>query len=102
MTLAEFLLARIDEDEGAAGFEEFGMPVPGNSWGPERVLAECEAKRRIVNDAGFAVHQAEINKRAPHTEPVFAAALLGKHVLNHLARPYADHPDYRQEWASAS
>lgn len=67
-------------------------------WDPARVLAECEAKRRIVNDAGFAAHQAEINNRTPATEPVFAAALLAFHVLAHLARPYADHPDYDRDW----
>lgn len=93
MTLAEFVLARVAEQEAWARAEIAAWP----DW-LARVLAECEAKRRIVNDAGFAVLQSEINRRTPHTEPLFAAALLGKYVLAHLALPDADHQDYQSEW----
>ena len=44
MTLTEFLLARISEDEHQAGIADLGDEY----FTPARVLAECEAKRRIV------------------------------------------------------
>ena len=57
MTLTEFLLARIAEDEKVARdwhHHPSKVEVHGGGTGylgivnPERVLAECEAKRRIV------------------------------------------------------
>lgn len=44
---------------------------------PARVLAECRAKRRLVEELG---------------------AFRRGAALRLLAMPYADHPDYRQEW----
>ncbi len=93
MTLDEFLLARITEDEMVA------KEVPGPSdeeglswWGeyghlsvsPARVLAECEAKRRVI----AAVVDVEWSGS-------FAVRDV---VLSYLVLPYADHPDYREEW----
>lgn len=72
MTLAEFLLARFAEEAQYA--ETFRLEGP---WHNARVLAEIEAKRRIVEW---------------FTKP---SDLL---ILRCLALPYADHPDYRQEW----
>ena len=43
---------------------------------PAHVLAECQAKRRIIERVG---------------NPNWAG-------FNNLALPYTDHPDYRQEW----
>lgn len=43
-------------------------------YDPARVLAECAAKRAVI----------------PYSPPK---------TLQHLAAVYADHPDYRQEWA---
>jgi hypothetical protein len=57
---------------------------------PARVLAECEAKRRIVEshayDEGFegCVHDMKDDWPCP--------------TLCLLALPYADHADYRDEW----
>ena len=48
---------------------------------PARVLAECEAKRRIVGHF--------VNEWEP--DPI-------NDVLRFLTLPYADHPDYRGEW----
>lgn len=102
MTLAEFLLARIAEDEAAArsaGREPILLP-PGSitllshveymrHWHPDRVLAECEAKRRIVED-----YQHEVRDyRAGYTN-----VQPGHKTMKLLALPYADHPDYDQEW----
>lgn len=98
LTLAEFLLARISEDialmhnEGllaawhtrdcginGAGLEEVWCSCEV----PARVLAECEAKRRIV----------EVAERFGTWEGGMADV-----TLRYLALPYADHPDYRDEW----
>lgn len=100
--LVEFLLARIAEDEAvlndaAARYS----PTPGTElgiflgdWGdderwivdypPGRALAECVAKRRIVE-----LHDDQ-------TGGGWSAAT--DQVLRLLALPYADHPDFREEW----
>ena len=108
MTLVEFLLARIAEDEEGArrasaveggDFAIAALPLPlmeGIRPGfPTRVLAECEAKRRIIDAARHAEFQggsAEIvmfdGWPRDGVWPVLAA----------LALPYASHPDYREEW----
>lgn len=104
LTLTDFLLARIDEDEdeakaamgpanspmgddaadevlwmarnegvAEAGIEHFARHDPA------RVLAECEAKRRIVE---------WYSGSDPDDQP----------VVKLLALPYAGHPDHREEW----
>jgi hypothetical protein len=54
---------------------------------PARVLADCDAKRRIVK-----LH-------AVTTSGDCVACDQQYDVLRLLASPYADHPDYRSEWA---
>ena len=66
-TLTEFLLARIAEDEA-------------------RVLAECEARRRIV----------EIAKSSESGEVGWY--LTFDLALKAITLPYADHPDYDPTW----
>ena len=70
---------------------------------PARVLAECEAKRRIM-EAVCSTRQ----ERRPTTVPgrydvvtvyVPMDEAGGDLVLPLLALPYADHPNYRPEWA---
>ena len=116
MTLTEFLLARIAEDEAAAKAASPG----GWSWGavdtatsvadmehiarhdPARVLAECEAKRRIVEDADTYVSEFE-NEEYRIDQPS-AGRVAGRarswrdDLLRALATVYADHEDYRDEW----
>ena len=95
-TLTEFLLARYAEDEAAArdALEQGSEPEPepwlAVGWpssehpgpvvlvGPERFLAECEAKRRII-DAAEDLHSRRF-------------------ILEALALPYANHPDYDEAW----
>lgn len=128
VTIAEFLLARIAEDEEAATAatgktwrvddETYPMAiqvadshrdvVSGGRWGgegnvfedgadahhiarhdPARVLAECEAKRRIV--------ERHLANRLASDEVEFETEL----VLRALASVYADHPDFREEWRLA-
>jgi hypothetical protein len=129
VTLADFLLARIAEDEeaarGAAGVPWEVMEWPGGSqvlvdraairdekWrvghlghvasvehahdvrhiarhDPARVLAECEAKRRIIEES------VDFND-LPGVDA--GVDFENVRVLTLLAAPYADHPDYRNEW----
>ena len=101
LTLTDFLLARIAEDEHAAASPSLGdvtdlgegmggrfglwsppKAAPGH-WGNSRVLRECEAKRAVVelhpcDDCGMG------------DDPC--------RTLKILALPYADHPDYREAW----
>ncbi|MDR7253693.1 hypothetical protein J2X46_002683 [Nocardioides sp. BE266] len=95
--LTDFLLARVAEDadvarvagasdpssrssiwtslrSGRAGVCDHG-PRGSVEIQPDRVVAECEAKRLIV-------------KRWGGHDP----------IIRLLALPYADHPDYREEW----
>jgi hypothetical protein len=115
-TLSEFLLARLSVDEGRAraalgllGIEtewhrvewlrERGLTIADaqhmTHHAPRRVLAEREAKRRIVEE------YAPVAKNdTGESEPEYAygwAEGLGE-AVRLLALPYADHPDYRDEW----
>lgn len=104
MTITEFLLARIEEDEEAAraaqgegAYPHYADTAAGECvemaksegcseegyrylrrWLPERVLAECAAKRRI----------AEWD----------AEQYVAYSPIKYLASVYASHPDYRDEW----
>jgi hypothetical protein len=97
--LTEFLLARIAEDEAAADrlFFRRELAPPIFAGDPprygyytvrDRVLAECEAKRRIVEVAAWLLQDGT------------RAQLTAHQLLGALALPYADHPDYREEWRS--
>lgn len=99
MTLTEFLLARIavdkriasaavgepSDDTGTLGFLQGSALSEGDRIvaHPTRVLAECKAKRRIVE------YRDEV-------EPWITSDM--DVVLGYLAVPYAEHPDYREEW----
>jgi hypothetical protein len=102
LTLTDFLLARIAEDEAVARdwpddrtlFWADDQPVVDTLghviYQPRtRVLAECEAKRRLLEWH----RQYDTDERGePHgREDQCPAWRL-------LASVYADHPDYRKEW----
>lgn len=59
---------------------------------PARVLAEVEAKRRIVFLA------TQIPALTAKHNPFQNDADGWAETLKQLALPYADHPDYREEW----
>ena len=85
-TLTDFLLARIAEEENAARIAETQPHAAMNitRWHPAHVLADCNARRRIV---------------AMHGELCFGNGdPAGDEVLEVLAQPYADHPDYDPPW----
>ncbi|HEY9250569.1 MAG TPA: DUF6221 family protein [Rariglobus sp.] len=112
MTITEFLLARIAEDEVEIGpGEDYDIPPNGIGWGEvgaisevlmvsqQRARAECQAKRAIVADALDVVDPepgedpyAEIDTLDDGQVWAFSAA------LHHLAAVYADHPDYDETW----
>ena len=109
MTLTEFLLARIAEDEGKIHgdwSDGRGLHIITEEMF-DRMLAECEAKRRIVGiheldpievyswgttggGCGLCDHSCETGGDTWGHDPC--------ETLKALALPYADHPDYRQEW----
>lgn len=129
LTLSDFLLARIAEDEAVARAASLGrweiqrdyegrpyvaadkqaiIDASGEFCGdlfldaseedlahvighdPTRVLAECEAKRRIVT---------ELRAGDPGNRWAKEAWRQAEDdVLHLLALPYADHPDYDKGW----
>lgn len=129
MTITEFLLARIAEDEQNANviakeYERWGREqatngpdgsqgsilataLPDSPAEPARLLRECEAKRHIV-----AEHRVTMTARAKHEDrrytscltcdphPVMEAPNPGPcPTLLALASVYADSPDYDLAWA---
>ena len=100
--LSEFLLARAGDDEelarqygdprrlrsSLAWASEVGRPVL--EVDPSRMVAECEAKRRVVAQFIEGVANYDIGPQGEVARLTF--------VLRALALPYADHPDYQPEW----
>ena len=81
--LAAFVEARLSEDEKAA---RTGT-LPEEVWGargwyePERVIAECRSKRRLMRYASSQLDEPQ-----------------GTEVLRLLALPWAGHGDHLPEW----
>lgn len=95
--LIAFLRARLDEREARAGLHDRdcvtlddtfeGTTDPCDCPEPAFVLADVAAKRRILDF---------IDEDPPFLDGGSWAYL--DPILRLLALPYADHPDYRQEW----
>lgn len=90
--LVEFLRARIDEDEqNARDYGDDGTPGTWSHW----ALAVCESHRRIID---------RIEQLAGHLDsaglmlPDQISADLLDGLVAELALPYAEHPDWREEW----
>ncbi len=102
-SLPKFLRARIDEDEqvaraAQAAAWEFAVSEPESAasgkadefsaaqrtyllkLGPERMLVECETKRRIL----------EVAKSSSST--------VTRALLELMAVPYTSHEDYKKDW----
>lgn len=134
LTLTDFLLSRIAEDEAAVKRAlDFPYHVAGPPWGaayepvaddpsssltdhhlavtPARVLAECAARRRIVERERWTPSPGmECDGHpipfAPHGDYgegfcMYYAERDGEFSpdLRDLAAIYSDHPDYRADWA---
>lgn len=107
--LAEFLLARVAEDEAEAhaGAEDDKFDcsdrasVPRGAWSQERVLAECAALRWVAEDWLNGARRLDDRGRPAHLFDPALSMLLKSHEgwLRVLAAPHASHPDYDEEWA---
>ena len=108
MTITEFLTARLDEDEAMA--REVGDPTSsyhepyrlGIPMHHSRVLAEVEAKRRIVRWVERLTANLEDLKRRGEGPSTLVDPLArwseGDMTLRFLSAVYSDHPDYDEEW----
>lgn len=108
VTLAVFVLARVAEDEShmrymaahAASRRTIGEIALAHTHS-SRVLAECEAKRRIVgalDDAAAATRTVGSDPTAPGDWQEWGNYHAWLDAAKIIAAPYADHPDYRDEW----
>lgn len=129
MTIAEFLEARIAEDEAAAVAASVSMHgtlhdsqsdwacyVMGAerdstqwqdehimTWWPQRVLAECMAKRAIIGrheakrDFVYEAGEFALCSMCTETGPNAQGWPCG--TIRALAAVYSDHPDYNKDWA---
>ncbi|MBD8079688.1 hypothetical protein IF651_11535 [Cellulosimicrobium arenosum] len=99
MTLTQFLLARIADDEAAA---DSPVGSAGTFWSPARVRAECAAKRRIVTLAYEATgYDMTVDlERESDSRTESGVEFVGDRILRALATPYADHPDYEPRWGA--
>lgn len=106
--LVAFLRERLDEEEqlaNAASHAGLGVDVGPDgkivsenpdaqdhiaTWNPRRVLAEVEAKRRIVILHGSGSDPCDAHDASYLSIPCDTLLLL--------AVPYAGHPDYRPAW----
>ena len=91
--IVEFLEARIAEDEAQANAVDLlssemetisthYLPEFADymlRWQPKAVRAECAAKRGILDD--------------------YTGSPAMFQILMHMAAVYADHPDYKPDWA---
>lgn len=117
MTITEFLEARIAEDEAEAREaiterakatpnegSDTGLqcwpdsPVPAVLVGPERVIAECAAKRKLIaiSDEVESMDHQITQEWGGACEAIDGTA---DDMLRAMAAVYRDHPDYQQEWA---
>lgn len=101
--LADFILARIAEEERALQAHEYGsVSTPGTVISPSRLLMNCAARRKVVSlheihlvDAGedAMIDGESASCRAGQNERDFICP-----TLRLLALPYFDHPDYKPHW----
>ena len=103
LTITDFLLARLAKDEeraqrviwlntyyGQGGLsKEWSYIYSSYGIDGQRDLAECKAKRAIVEECEWSM----LNDKDSSTAEWIAA---------HLATVYASHPDYDPEWAPES
>jgi hypothetical protein len=108
MTITEFLEARIAEDEAEA--REMGLREwSDGAWSDEheaKILAECKAKRAILEDHGYAAtNSCALNPEHSHScdhglgfQPHDEAVSAFK-ILTNMAAVYKGHPDYDPQWS---
>lgn len=67
-------------------------------WDPARVLAEIEAKRRILDEYETVCAEVRDPKSAEHRANARARQFALEGVLRLLASAYAGEPGWREEW----
>ncbi|QAY63124.1 hypothetical protein ET495_07550 [Xylanimonas allomyrinae] len=110
MTLSAFLTARLDEDEaravaeelrrGSGALDETHAGEVERTFTPARLKAEVDAKRRLLRLA-YEATGLDMDKdleRAVNAREDSGVAFVGERMLQALALPYADHPDYDEAW----
>lgn len=118
MTLTQFLLARLAEDEAAVrelldrttsqssgpqDLPALDTPVVGTgAWAltPRRMLAEVDAKRHLVELAYEAtgLDMTVDLDRTVNAREDSGIAFVGDRMLRTLALAYGDHPEFDDEW----
>lgn len=117
LTLADFLLARIEEErilgDDLQHWAGAGHPYVPHAGGTllaarvnsDRILAECAAKWRIVEEHRLRVdvHERDYcdtcrGEDADGVLDEWTNAPWPCFTLRALAAAYADHPDYLEEW----
>ena len=91
--LAEFLLARIAEDEADVQKGMLRVSGPASAY---HILADCEAKRRIVE-----MHRGwHLCPDGREVDATVGGSIDERQcpTLALLALPYADHPEFNEEW----
>jgi hypothetical protein len=91
-----------DEDDGCPDFARGWVAEARHiaRHDPTRVLREVEAKRRILDEAGWAKQNAEMEGGDPRAAALYQGAWITyQAVLRWLSQVYADRPGYREQWA---
>lgn len=119
--IGAFLLARIAEDEsdadelerdmarwsreravggpdGSQGSITLTLIVPGAAMHPERIRAECEAKRALIELTTEATRLDRNDEMEHGTGDDEGAEWLGETILRVMAQPYRDRPDFDPAW----
>ncbi len=123
MNIVEFLEARIAEDEAYArqaqgdkyGWVDRWRVATGHGaatesvitahafrLSPDRMLAECAAKREIIDTYRSAVRHeagADVSTELSGKLTLSGIAQGLEIAIQYMATTYKDHPDYRREWA---
>jgi hypothetical protein len=109
VSLVEFLRARLDEQEAWNKSGDFTSidncqecafgEQPESPYSTALLLADIAAKRAIIRNAKVQLAWADQRPDDdPNVERIDGAATVNESVLEYLALPHADHPDYREEW----
>lgn len=78
---------------------EYGAHIARHD--PARVLAEVEAKRRVVDECAYWEGKVQEAAADPTAIPYPSLAdryEVARAVLRALGTAYADHPEFREEW----
>jgi hypothetical protein len=101
--IVEFLSERIREDEAAARkiLSDRSVSESGK-WYEQRLLLECEAKKRVIRIVESARQTALATMVSDPFEEesrwIPEAIEWTTRSLKALALPYADHPEFEQDW----